>query len=207
VRPFGFLLNKGYGAVAPRIPTGWRVRVNESFRRRLNDGIERLIDEACMANNLSVAVDLLTLLEKWYTRRAASYGRERRTDDAPLQRARRNVERLSTLRGFPVAGFGANSNGARQCINDGETASSVPDPSQVIINRLKAEIENANGKYQAALARTSELEAVLCLPIVRNTLLRTLDPDTHPNVTDAERRTLAAQFQKVSADLNNFGMR
>jgi hypothetical protein len=207
VRPFGFLLKRSRGMAAPRIPAARQERLNQSFRRRLSDGIELLLDEACITNNLSAAADLLALLEKWHAGHPAGYGRERRINNATLQRARRDLERLRTLRGLRTACPETNLDGVREHVSAIKTAAPISDAWQNIIDRLNAEIESKNQIYQAALARISELEALLRNPIVRKTLLRALHPDTHPEVNDAERSAITAQFQWVSAELRNLGKR
>ena len=226
MRPLGFLLNVTCRMAARPIPPAPPGRVNRYFRRRLNDSIERLFDEACVANNLSAAADLLALLERWHTPRPAGYGGERRISDATLQRMRHKLERLGSLRGLPVAALGANSAGEHG--NDGEPAPPISGADffagvnnvgshevragysrqwRDVISRLTAEIESKNSKYQTALARIGELEALLRFPVVRKALLKAFHPDTHPDMSDSERRALTAQFQKTFAQLNNLGIR
>ena len=99
MRTFGFLVNRTSALHEVRIPGSRLARVNQSLKRRLDDDVEEVFSRACATNDLDAASDLLTLLEKWHARRSASYGRERRISGASLQRARKELDRLFTLRG------------------------------------------------------------------------------------------------------------
>ena len=81
---------------APRLPDAPReADARQNQRRRMEDLIETVYTKARAVNDLELAADLLTLLEKWLTRRVAVAGRERRTDRATLQRVRRELQKLS----------------------------------------------------------------------------------------------------------------
>jgi hypothetical protein len=82
-----------------RIPGSRLARVNQSLKRRLDDDVEEVFHRACATNDLLAATDLLALLEKWHARRSASYGRERRISGAGVLRARKELERLTVLKG------------------------------------------------------------------------------------------------------------
>jgi hypothetical protein len=226
MRRLGFLLNFSSKVTVRPMPPVPSARVSHYFRRRLNDGVERLFEEACTANNLSAAADLIALLEKWHTSRAANQGGERRIGDATLRRVRHKLERLSAMRGLPLDPLRPNS--TRENVDGGEPAypTSGAGPFtgfenavshggrdgytqrwQNVINRLTAEVEKKNGLHQVAVARIGELEALLRYPVVRKALLRALHPDTHPDMNDDERRALTAQFQKTWAQLNNLSLR
>jgi hypothetical protein len=225
LRLLGFLVNARCKVAARPLPPAPLGRVNRSFRRRLNDSMELLFDEACVANKLSAAADLLALLERWHSPRQAGYGGERRISDATLERMRHKLKRLYALCGRPGAGSGAYP--SRDHGNRGEPAPPVSGADvfadannfgshevrdgyrqyRDVIDRLTAEIESKNGMYRTALARIAELEALLRFPIVRKALLRALHPDTHPDMSDSERRAITAQFQKTLAQLNNLGAR
>ena len=99
MRTFGFIGNKTRGQSEVQIPGARLARVNQSLKRRLDDDVEEVFSRACASNDLESAADLLVLLEKWHARRSASYGRERRIAGANLARARKELDRLSTLRG------------------------------------------------------------------------------------------------------------
>jgi hypothetical protein len=86
-----------------QIPGERLARVNQSLKRRLDDDVEEVFSRTCASNDLESAADLLNLLEKWHARRSASYGRERRISGANLVRARKELERLSALRGVAPA--------------------------------------------------------------------------------------------------------
>ena len=103
MRTFGFLVNRSSGLHEVRIPGARLARVNQSLKRRLDDDLEEVFNRACAANDLEAAGDLLTVLEKWHARRAASYGRERRINSASLDRARKDLERLILLHGNKTA--------------------------------------------------------------------------------------------------------
>ena len=98
MRTFGFIGNKT-NLHEVRIPGARLARVNQSLKRRLDDDVEEVFSRACASNDLEAAADLLILLEKWHARRSASYGRERRISGANLIRARKELERLTTLHG------------------------------------------------------------------------------------------------------------
>jgi|SRR5580698_8495638 hypothetical protein len=99
MRTFGFLVNRSSSLHEVHIPGSRMARVNQSLKRRLDDDVEEVFNRACATNDLEAATDLLTLLEKWHARRSASYGRERRISGVSLQRARKELERLTMLRG------------------------------------------------------------------------------------------------------------
>jgi hypothetical protein len=99
MRTFGFLVNRSSTLHEVRIPGSRLARVNQSLKRRLDDEVEEVFNRACATNDLAAAADLLGLLEKWHTRRAANYGRERRISGVGLARARKELERLLALKG------------------------------------------------------------------------------------------------------------
>ncbi len=103
MRTFGFIGSKIRSHNEIQIPGERLARVNQSLKRRLDDDVEEVFSRACASNDLESAADLLNLLEKWHARRSASYGRERRNSGANLVRARKELERLSALRGVAPA--------------------------------------------------------------------------------------------------------
>jgi hypothetical protein len=103
MRTFGFLVNRSSSLHEVRIPGARLARVNQSLKRRLDDDLEEVFNRACATNDLEAATDLLTLLEKWHARRAASYGRERRINSAALDRARKDLDRLVVLQSNKTA--------------------------------------------------------------------------------------------------------
>ncbi len=104
MRTFGFIGNRSSRVTEVAIPGARLARVNQSLKRRLDDDVEEVFNRACASNDLESATDLLALLEKWHTRRSANYGRERRIAGANLQRARKELERLSALHNGNPAG-------------------------------------------------------------------------------------------------------
>lgn len=98
MRGFGFLVNRTVGMHETRIPGARLARLNQSLKRRLDDDVEEVFNRACATGDLESARDLFGLLERWHGRRAARYGRERRIDSAPLERARKELDRLATLK-------------------------------------------------------------------------------------------------------------
>jgi hypothetical protein len=105
MRTFGFMAKKNAGLHEVRIPDARLARVNQSLKRRLDDEVEEVFNRACATNDLEAATDLLLLLEKWHARRQSSYGRERRISGAGLQRARKELERLTLLHGANTPGL------------------------------------------------------------------------------------------------------
>jgi hypothetical protein len=103
MRTFGFIGSKSPRLHETPIPGARLARVNQALKRRLDDDVEDVFNRACATNDLESANDLLALLEKWHARRSASYGRERRITDANLQRARKELERMSMLHGARAA--------------------------------------------------------------------------------------------------------
>ena len=221
MRSLGFLFSLSSKMAARPSPPVPSSRVARFFRRRLNDSVEGLFEEACFANNLSAAADLLALLEKWHTSRPADQGGERRISGATLQRMRHKLERLSAMRGASLAPLRADATREKANGVDSISPASGAGPWvgfddavshgargaysqrwQTVIDRLTAEVENKNGLHQVAVARIGELEALLRYPVVRKALLRALHPDSHPDMNDGERRALTAQFQKTLAQLN-----
>jgi hypothetical protein len=93
MRPPNFLLYNACANLSTRrLPGPTPSDARKSARRRMEDQIESLYNKACKANDLEAASDLLALLEKWFARRSARAGRERRVDRAALQRVRRRLE-------------------------------------------------------------------------------------------------------------------
>jgi len=99
MRTFGFIMNKSSRLNEVHIPGARLARVNQSLKRRLDDDVEEVFHRACATNDVEAASDLLALLEKWHARRSASYGRERRISGASLQRARKELERMTAMKG------------------------------------------------------------------------------------------------------------
>ena len=99
MRTFGFIGTKTRLREEIQIPGARLARVNQSLKRRLDDDVEEVFSRACASNDLESAADLLALLEKWHARRSSSYGRERRIAGASLTRARKELDRLTMLRG------------------------------------------------------------------------------------------------------------
>lgn len=104
IRFFASIVRPGIRISGPDIPGARLSRVNQSRRRRLDDDAEDLFHRACMAKDLEAAADMLAVLEKWHARRLAGHGRDQRIDDAPLQRARRELDRLKTLNSRSATG-------------------------------------------------------------------------------------------------------
>jgi hypothetical protein len=72
-----------------------------SVRRRLEDQIESLYNRSRKINDLEAASDLLALLERWFARRMAKAGQERRINGFALQRARRELNKTCARRSRP----------------------------------------------------------------------------------------------------------
>ncbi len=95
LKNFGFILGRSSNFRAPAIPVNRLDRVNSSLKRRLDDDIEEVFSRALAGNDLESASDLLALMEKWHVRRQIRYGRERRISGAGVQRARRELDKLT----------------------------------------------------------------------------------------------------------------
>lgn len=95
MRPFGFLLNHRCSNLSePRLAMSAPKQARRTSRRRLDDQIVTLFYRAGRMRDFTAASDLLTVLETWSQRRAARLRRDRRIDGAPLERARRTLEKL-----------------------------------------------------------------------------------------------------------------
>jgi hypothetical protein len=98
MRPFRFVLyDSCFNMSEPRFGAPVPAQARRMPRRRLDDQIETLYHRACIVQDLEAASDLLTLLEKWFQRRSARSGTDRR-NDAGLRRARRELDRLTQAR-------------------------------------------------------------------------------------------------------------
>jgi hypothetical protein len=99
MRHLGFrLFSDRVSMSEPRLPAPSPPQARQSLRRRLEDQVETLYTKACINNDLEAASDLLALLENWFARRSAKFGRERRRGAVALQRARRELEQLTSAR-------------------------------------------------------------------------------------------------------------
>jgi hypothetical protein len=103
MRTFGFIGKQSPRLTEVQIPGSRLARVNQSLKRRLDDDVEEVFNRACATNDLEAATDLLALLEKWHARRQANYGRERRITGVGLERARKELDRLTVLQGAKTA--------------------------------------------------------------------------------------------------------
>ena len=65
----------------------------------MDDQLEDVFYRACTAKNMEAAEDLLEVLEKWQKRYSGSYGRERRISSENVDRARKELDRLTRLHG------------------------------------------------------------------------------------------------------------
>jgi hypothetical protein len=90
--------NCASGMSEPRLPAPRPEDARHTSRRRMEDQIETVYNKARAANDLEAAADLLALLEKWLTRRAARLGKDRRMDRANLNRVRREMQVLTRSR-------------------------------------------------------------------------------------------------------------
>ncbi len=97
MRPFALLVKKSTTLHEVGIPGARLARLHQALKRRLDDDVEEVFNRACATNDLEAAADLLALLEKWHQRRTTSYGRERRISGAHVERARKDLERLTQL--------------------------------------------------------------------------------------------------------------
>jgi hypothetical protein len=99
MRPFGSLIDKTVKFREPTVPGARLDRVNPSVSHRLDEGIADLFNTACILNDLDAAADLVTLLEKWHTRRWYGDEQQRRVGGVHLKRMHGELERRHIMRG------------------------------------------------------------------------------------------------------------
>ena len=98
MRTFGFRGNTTTNLRPPPIPDIRLALFKPVPRRRLDDAMIAIFEQACAGNNLDGAADVLTVLEAWHERRSLRYGSERRIDDRHLVAMRSELKRLVALR-------------------------------------------------------------------------------------------------------------
>ena len=98
MRTFGFRGNTTTNLRPPPIPDIRLALFKPVHRRRLDDAMISIFEQACAGNNLDAAAEVLTVLETWHERRSARYGSERRIDDRHLIAMRSELARLVALR-------------------------------------------------------------------------------------------------------------
>jgi hypothetical protein len=74
-------------------PEGLMDRLNRTFRRRLSDRVESLFQEACLADDLDTAEELLTVLVNMHERRRRNFGGERRISEDAVVKIREELAR------------------------------------------------------------------------------------------------------------------
>ena len=97
-RQFSFRLNPPATFHGAKHPSVGMAHADLSPRRRLNDGVEAIFTRALALRDVEAAADLLAVLEKWHAQRPAHRGGERRWEAKGLWSARRDLERLRSLR-------------------------------------------------------------------------------------------------------------
>lgn len=83
----------------PRAPAERLDRIHQAWRRRLDDAVEDVFRQACLAGDLDTAEGLLGVLGRMHTRRATRYGSERRISDDALRRAQEELARRQRAAG------------------------------------------------------------------------------------------------------------
>jgi hypothetical protein len=90
-------------------PEGLMDRLNRTFRRRLSDRVESLFQEACLADDLDTAEELLTVLVNMHERRRRNFGgraadqrRHSGKDSRGTCKAQGSQEAASQLRACPA---------------------------------------------------------------------------------------------------------
>jgi len=78
-------------------PEGLMDRLNRTFRRRLSDRVEALFQEACLADDLDTAEELLTVLVNMHGRRSRNFGGERRISDEAVVKIREELSRRKAV--------------------------------------------------------------------------------------------------------------
>jgi hypothetical protein len=72
-------------------------RLQQAFRRRLDDAVVDVFQRACLSRDLDTAAELLTVLENMNERRRRTYGGERRISDATVAQAREELARRRVM--------------------------------------------------------------------------------------------------------------
>jgi hypothetical protein len=80
-------------------PEGFMNRLNRTFRRRLSDRVEALFQEACLADDLDTAEELLTVLVNMHERRSRKFGGERRINDEAVVKIREELAKRKAVKG------------------------------------------------------------------------------------------------------------
>jgi hypothetical protein len=78
-------------------PEGLMDRLNRTFRRRLSDRVEALFQEACLADDLDTAEELLTVLVNMHGRRRRNFGGERRISAEAVVKIREELSRRKAV--------------------------------------------------------------------------------------------------------------
>jgi hypothetical protein len=78
-------------------PEGFMDRLNRTFRRRLSDRVEALFQEACLADDLDTAEELLTVLVNMLGRSSRNFGGERRISDEAVVKIREELSRRKAV--------------------------------------------------------------------------------------------------------------
>jgi hypothetical protein len=94
MRTFGFRSHVATNLRAPPTPDFRLALSRPVHRRRLDDAMIAIFEQACAGNNLDAAAEVLTVLETWHERRSARYGSERRIEDKHLVTMRSELKRL-----------------------------------------------------------------------------------------------------------------
>ena len=101
MRKLSTLIDRMAGLAQPRLPAGRLERINQALRRRLDDAVEDVFNQACLKGDLDTAGQLLAVLERMHSRRQAEFGRERRINDDAIVRGREELDRRLRVRALP----------------------------------------------------------------------------------------------------------
>jgi hypothetical protein len=87
----------------PRVPAERIERVHQGFRRRLDDAVEGVFQQACLGGDLETARELLGVMTAMHGRRQRDFGGERRIADDALRRAGQELLRREQSQGAGAA--------------------------------------------------------------------------------------------------------
>ena len=114
-RNWSTLIGRMAQLAQPRVPAERLERINQGFRRRLDDAVEEVFQQACLGGDLEAARELLGVMTAMHARRQQAFGGDRRIADDALQRANQELVRREAVRSAGVR----TARGSRPAPNGG----------------------------------------------------------------------------------------